>query len=126
MSSGATKEAKLVVKMVLKFMWSKLSVFPEFQRKVGSGGLLLFGRGALPWVEPELLFFCLELEEPLPDLLSDLLELDLCLDLFPEDPEAWVSRESSPFRSRYWALIAWTSFRSPARVFGLLWWTISL
>jgi len=30
----------------------------------------------LPWVEPELLFFCLELEEPLPDLLSDLLESD--------------------------------------------------
>jgi len=42
----------------------------------------------LPWVEPELLLFCLELEEPLPDLLSDLLELDLCSDLFPEDPEA--------------------------------------
>jgi len=35
----------------------------------------------LPWVEPELLFFCLELEEPFLDLLLDLLESDLCLDL---------------------------------------------
>src|SRR5882724_11815739 len=35
----------------------------------------------LPWVEPELLF-CLDWEEPLADLLSDLDELDLCLDLF--------------------------------------------
>src|SRR5882724_8043315 len=78
----------------------------------------------LPWVEPEL-FFCLELEEPLPDLLSDLLESDFCLDLFPEDPETRVSWESSPFHSQYRALIAWMSFWSPARVFGLLWWTIS-
>jgi len=78
----------------------------------------------LPWVEPELLLFCLELEEPLLDLLLDLLESDLCSDLFPEDLEAWVSWESSPFHSQYSALIAWTSFQSPVRVFSLLWWTI--
>ena len=36
----------------------------------------------LPWVEPELLLFCLDCEEPLLDLLSDLDELYLCLDLF--------------------------------------------
>jgi len=53
----------------------------------------------LPWVEPEFLFFCLELEEPLPDLLSDLLESDFGSDLFPEDLEAQVSWESSPFHS---------------------------
>jgi len=35
----------------------------------------------LPWVEPELLFFCLELEDPLPDLLLDLLESDLLFGL---------------------------------------------
>jgi len=34
----------------------------------------------LPWVEPELLLFCLDWEEPLPDLLSDLEELDFCSD----------------------------------------------
>ena len=82
----------------------------------------------LPWVEPELLFFCLELEEPLPDLLSDLLESDIGLDLLPEapeDPEAQVSWESSPFHSEYCALIAWTSFWSPVRVVGLSWWIIS-
>src|SRR5882724_11562934 len=78
----------------------------------------------LPWVEAEL-FFCLELEEPLPDLLSDMLESDLCSDLFPEDPEARVLSESSPFHSQYRASIAWTSFRSPTRVFGFSWWTIS-
>ena len=79
----------------------------------------------LPWVEPELLFFYLELEEPLLDMLSDLLESDFCLDLFPDDPEARVSLESSPFRTQYHASIAWTSFQSPARVFGLSWWTLS-
>src|SRR5882724_7030998 len=41
----------------------------------------------LLWVKPELLFFCLECEEPLPDLLSDLEESDFCLVLFPEDLE---------------------------------------
>jgi len=72
----------------------------------------------LPWVEPDLLFFCLELEEPLPDLLLDLLESDLCSDFFPEDPEARVSWESSPFHSQYRASIAWMSFQSPTSVFG--------
>jgi len=48
----------------------------------------------------------------------------LLLDLFPKDPEAWVSWESSPFHSSIVASIAWMSFRNPVRVFGLLWWTI--
>ena len=74
----------------------------------------------LPWVEPELLLFCLELEEPLPDLLLDLLESDFSLDLFPEDPEAWVFQESSPFCSQYWTSIAWTIFQSPARVLSVM------
>ena len=76
----------------------------------------------LLWVEPEL-SFCLDLD--FPDLLSDLAESDLLSDLFPEELEVRVSRESSPFHSQYRASIAWTSLRSPARVFGLLWWTIS-
>ena len=79
----------------------------------------------LPWVEPELLFFCLELEEPLLDLLSDLLESDFGSDLFPEAPEPQVLQESSPFHSQYHASIAWMSFQSPVRVVGLVWWTIS-
>jgi len=58
----------------------------------------------LLWVEPELVFFCFE--EPLPDLLSDLLELDLGSDLFLEDPDARVSRETSLCRSQYHASIA--------------------
>ena len=76
----------------------------------------------LLWVELEL-SFCLDLD--LPDLLSDLVESDLLSDLFPEEREAWVSQESSPFHSQYRASIAWTSLWSPARVFSLLWWTIS-
>ena len=79
----------------------------------------------LPWVEPELLFFCLGLEEPLPDLLSDLLESDFCLDLLLEALEVRISWETSPFHSQYCASIAWMSFRSPERVVGFSWWTIS-
>ena len=75
----------------------------------------------LRWVEPELLFFWLEWEEPLPDLWSDLLELDFCSDLFAEDLEVQVSWESSPFHSQYQACIAWTSIQSPVRVVGLAW-----
>jgi len=71
----------------------------------------LFRRGTLALGRAELLLFCLELEEPLPDLLSDLLESDLCSDLFPEDPEAQVLRESSPFRSQYHAINSWMIFR---------------
>src|SRR5882724_8161785 len=99
--------------------------FLSFEERLGVVGFFCSEEEPLPWVELELLLFCLELEEPLPDRLLDLLESDLCSDLFPEDPEAWVSQESSPFHSQYRASIAWTSFRSPARVFGLSWWTIS-
>ena len=42
------------------------------------------------WGELEWLFFCLYWEEPLPDLLSDFEESDLCSDLFPEVPEVQV------------------------------------
>ena len=80
----------------------------------------------LLWVDLELLLFCLDWEEPLLDLLSDLEGSDFCSDLFPEDLEARVSRESSPFHSQYCELIAWTSFWSPARVVSFSWWTISL
>ena len=58
----------------------------------------------LLWVELELVFFCFE--EPLPDLLSDLLESDLGSDLFPEDLDAQVSWETSLCRSQYRASIA--------------------
>src|SRR5882724_1609738 len=47
MSRGATKEAKFVVKMALSLLGSYLSIFSEFQGKVGSGGFLLFGSGTL-------------------------------------------------------------------------------
>ena len=60
----------------------------------------------LLWVELELLFFCLDCEEPLPDLESDLAESDLLSDLLLEDLEAWVFQESSPFHSQYHASIA--------------------
>ena len=46
MSSSATKEAKLVVKMALMFLWSYLSIFPEFLSRLIAGssqGLLGFG-----------------------------------------------------------------------------------
>src|SRR5882672_5188301 len=97
---------------------------PSFLRFEERSGVDFFGseEEPLPWVEPEL-SFCLDLD--LPDLLSNLAELDLLSDLFPEEPEARVSRESSPFHSQYRASIAWTSLWSPARVFGLSWWTIS-
>jgi len=65
------------------------------------------------WVEPELVFFSFECKEPLPNLLSDLLESVLCLDLFLEDPDARVSRETSLRRSQYCASIACTSFLRP-------------
>ena len=43
-SQVATKEAKFVVHTALSFMQSQLTVFPEFRRKVGSGGFLQVGR----------------------------------------------------------------------------------
>src|SRR5882724_467331 len=98
--------------------------FPSFEERSGTLGFFCSEVEPLPWVELELLFFCLGSEEPLPDLWLDLLESDFGSVLFPEDPEAQVSRESSPFCSQYRASIAWTSFRSPTRVFGFSWWTI--
>src|SRR5882724_12820439 len=73
--------------------------FLSFEERLGAVDFFCLEEEPLPWVELVLLFFCLELEEPLPNLLSDLLESDLCSDLFPEDPEAQVSQESSPFHS---------------------------
>src|SRR5882724_9606733 len=121
-SSGATEEAKLVVKTALTFLGVSFPSFPSFIEMSGVVDFFCSEVEPLPWVEPELLFFCLELEEPLPDLLSDLLESDFSSDLFPEDLEAWVSWESS--HSQYCVLIAWMGFWSPVRVVGLLWWTI--
>ena len=77
------------------------------------------------WVELELVFFGFECEEPLPNLLSDLLASVFCSDLFPEDLDARVSRETSPCRSQYCASMACTSFLRPDNIFGLLWWTMS-
>src|SRR5882724_3777253 len=86
--------------------------FPSFEERSGVVDFFCSEVEPLPWVELELLFFCLELEEPFPDLLSDLLESDLCSDLFPDDLEAQVLQESSPFRSQYHVSIAWMIFQS--------------
>ena len=77
------------------------------------------------WVEPELVFFGFECEEPLLNLLSDLLESVFCLDLFTEDPDAQVSQETSLHRSQYRVSIACMSFLRLDNVFGLSWWTMS-
>src|SRR5882724_11155822 len=94
--------------------------FPSFKERSGVVDFFCWEVEPLPWVEPELLLFCLDWEEPLPDLWSDLDESDFCLDLVPEDPEAWVLWETSAFHSQYYASIAWMSFWSPVRVVGLL------
>src|SRR5882724_8444055 len=99
--------------------------FPSFEERSGVVAFFCSEVEPLPWVEPELLLFCLECEEPLPDLLSDLEESDFCSVLFPEDPEARLSRDTSPRRSQNRESIAWMSFRSPERVFGFSWWTMS-
>jgi len=77
-----------------------------------------------PWVEHELLFFCLECKEPFPDLLSDLEEFNFCLVLFPEVPEARVHRilhMSFPVSS----INSLDKFPEAERVFGFSWWTMS-
>src|SRR5882724_10010906 len=56
--------------------------FPSFEERSGVVGFFCSEVEPLPWVEPEYLFFCLECEEPLPDLLSDLEESDFCSVLF--------------------------------------------
>src|SRR5882724_10226229 len=101
--------------------------FPSFPSLEDRSGVVGFHLVVEPlfWVEPELVFFCFECEEPLPDLLSDLLESDFCLDLFPEDPDARVLWETSPHHSQYRASIACTSFLRPDNIFGLSWWTMS-
>src|SRR5882724_6861348 len=100
--------------------------FPSFKERLGVVGFFCSEVEPLPWVEPELLFFCLECKEPLLDLLSDLEESDFCLVLFPEVPEAQVSQDTSLRCSQYRASIAWTSFsgeRWPAAqcTCGLFW-----
>src|SRR5882724_2071583 len=98
--------------------------FPNFEERLGVVGFFWSEVEPFPWVEPELLFFCLECEEPLLDLLSDLEESDFCSVLFPEVPEARVLWDTSPRRSQYQALIAWMSFRRPESMFGFSWWTM--
>src|SRR5467141_3667361 len=81
--------------------------FPSFPSLEDRSGVVAFFCSEvepLLWVEPELGFFCFE--EPLQDLLSDLLESDLGSDLFPEDPDAHVLRETSLHRSQCHASIA--------------------
>src|SRR5882724_4604314 len=99
--------------------------FPSFEEMSGVVGFFCLEVEPLPWVEPELLLFCLECEEPLLDLLSDLEESDFCSVLFLEVPEARVSWDTSLHHSQYQVSIAWTSFRRPERVFGFSWWTMS-
>jgi len=70
-SGGATKEAKLVVKTALSFLGVSFPSLPSFEERSGVVGFFCSEVEPLPWVEPELLFFCLECKEPLPDLLSD-------------------------------------------------------
>src|SRR5882724_3500359 len=97
---------------------------PSLEDRSGVVGFCLVVE-PLFWVELELVFFCFECEEPLPDLLSDLLESDFCSDLFLEDPYAQVSQETSLPHSQYHASMACTSFLRPDNVFGLSWWTMS-
>src|SRR5882724_12006927 len=94
---------------------------PSLEDRLGVVGFHLVVE-PLFWVEPELVFFCFECEEPLPNLLSDLLELDFSLDLFPEDLDAWVLWETSPHHSQYHASMACTSFLRPDNMFSLSWW----
>src|SRR5882724_7890748 len=61
--------------------------FPSFKERSGVVDFFCLEVEPLLWVEPELMFFCLECEEPLPDLLSDLEESDFCSVLFLEVPE---------------------------------------
>src|SRR5882724_4213014 len=101
--------------------------FPSLPSLEDRSGVVGFRSVVEPlfWVELELVFFCFECEEPLPDLLSELLELDFCSDLFPEDPDAQVSWETSPHHSQYHASMACMSFLRPDNIFGLLRWTMS-
>src|SRR5882724_7689379 len=99
--------------------------FPSFEERSEVVGFFCSEVEPLPWVEPELLLFCLECKEPLPDLLSNLEESDFCLVLFLEVLEAQVLQDTSPCHSQYQASIAWTSFLRPERVFGFSWWTMS-
>src|SRR5882724_11903053 len=97
---------------------------PSLEDRSGVVGFCLVVE-PLFWVEPELVFFCFECEEPFLDLLSDLLESDFGLDLFPEDPDAQVSWETSPHHSQYHASMACTGFLRLDNVFSLSWWTMS-
>jgi len=64
--------------------------FLSFEERLGVVDFFCLEVEPLPWVELELLLFCLDWEEPLLDLLSDSEESDFCLDLFLEVPEVWV------------------------------------
>src|SRR5882724_11373700 len=75
--------------------------FLSFEERSGVVDFFCSEVEPLPWVEPKLLFFCLDYKEPLPDLLSDLGESDFCSVLFPEVPEVQVSQDTSPHCSQY-------------------------
>src|SRR5882724_11374808 len=75
--------------------------FPSFEERSGVVDFFCSEVAPLLWVEPELLFFCLECEEPFLDLLSDLEESDFWLVLHPEVPEVQVLWDTSLCRSQY-------------------------
>jgi len=64
MSRSATKEAKVVVKMALLLLWSQFTCLSQVSKKGCDSG---FFWSEVEPLEPEL-FFCLECEEPFPDL----------------------------------------------------------
>jgi len=84
--------------------------FLSFEERLGVVDFFCLEVEPLLWVEPESFFFCLDCEEPFPDLLSDLDESNLFSDLFPEDLEVQISWETSPHCSQYHASIVCMSF----------------
>ena len=68
MSGSATEKAKVIVKMALTFL-CQFTIFSELLGKIRRG-FLLFRCTSLLEVVPQLLLFCLDCEELLPDLES--------------------------------------------------------
>src|SRR5882672_6254928 len=113
MSGSATEEAQFVVETALSFLRHQLTIFPKFRGKVGSGLLQVIRRAlALGRAGIVVLLFGLGFAR----LVIGFGGIRF-VDLLPEELEMWVSRESSPLCSQYQTSIAWTSLRSPARVF---------
>src|SRR5882724_7172682 len=105
MSRGATKRQSLLSRQCCHSCGVSFLSFPSFKERLGVVDFFCSEVEPLRWVEPELLLFCLDWEEPLPDLLLDLEESDFCSDLFLEVLEEWVSWETSLCHSQYHALM---------------------